>query len=62
MKMCFIQNSLSFVTNVKCDLSNATNGILVINVTCNLKLAIRTNQKLSFFFSVKGYPTIPTTC
>jgi len=31
----FIQYPLSFVTNVSCDLSKATNEILITNVACD---------------------------
>jgi len=58
----FIQNSLSFTTNVICDLSNATSGILVINITCNQKLIL--NQKLitNYQFSSSVENTLYVVC
>jgi hypothetical protein len=44
-----IQNSQLAVTNVTCDLSNATINIFVANVAYNLKLVVGVNCKMVSF-------------
>jgi hypothetical protein len=46
----FIQYLLLFVTNITCDLSKATKGILVANIVCNYNLVIETSRKYVLFF------------
>jgi hypothetical protein len=41
----FIQYFLSFATNITCDLSKATKGILVANVTYDYNLIVETNRR-----------------
>jgi hypothetical protein len=46
----FIQYSLSFATNIACDLFKVINEILVTNVACDQNLVTKTSQKYLFFF------------
>jgi uncharacterized HAD superfamily protein len=45
-----MQYTLSFVTNVSCDLSKVTNEILVTNLSYDQILVVETNKKYLFFF------------
>jgi len=44
----FIQYPLSFVTSIGCDLSKATNKILVVNVICDYNFVVKINKKYLF--------------
>ncbi len=50
MIFSFIQYLLSFATNITCDLSKVTKGILVANVVCDYNLVEEINWKYVFFF------------
>jgi len=63
VKKNFIQSSLSFVIDVICDLSNTTNGILIIEVVCAKKLVVRSSCKSSYSSSdYKPYMMYHITC
>jgi hypothetical protein len=46
----FIQYPLLFTTNITCDLSKVTKGILIANVACDKNLVEETSKKSVLFF------------